>query len=135
MFRSHHVALSVSDLERSIEFYHLFGFALQHTYASTDGDRLIAHLRLGDMLLELFCYRNPSTASQCTNDWKADLATVGSKHVGLSVVSLREARERLEAAGCVCSTPTHGLTGMDYFFVRDPDGIWMEIVQDDRPHG
>jgi catechol 2,3-dioxygenase-like lactoylglutathione lyase family enzyme len=131
VFHPHHVALSVSDLDRSIEFYRVFGFKLKYQYESPDGDRNIAHLHLGNMFLELFCYRNHSLATKDT-DWEADLRAIGNKHFGLRVESVQEVFVRLKASGHLCTATRRGLTGMDYFFVRDPDGIWMEIVQDDR---
>jgi catechol 2,3-dioxygenase-like lactoylglutathione lyase family enzyme len=61
-----------------------------------------------------------------------DLETVGVKHLALRVPSVREARATLEQTGAVVTDTARGRTGIDYFFVRDPDGIWVEIVQDDR---
>jgi glyoxylase I family protein len=132
VFCLHHVALYVSNLQRSIEFYEIFGFTPIYQYSSDDGNRNIAHLQLGEMLIELFYF--PSAESQILSDkilMKNQNAT-GVKHFALRVASLQEALEKLRNLGLECTLPKRGLSGMDYFFVQDPDGILMEIVQDER---
>lgn len=61
--RIDHVALHVSDLQRSIEFYEkYFSFQLYFQHTAAAGHR-IAYLRLGDTVLELTHYPNGSSMS------------------------------------------------------------------------
>jgi catechol 2,3-dioxygenase-like lactoylglutathione lyase family enzyme len=133
VFVVHHVAFSVSDLEASIGFYRGFGFEPGVVWAADDGSLRIAHLRLGGFTVELFCYAGNSGRVPVVGGVGNDLEVVGVKHLGLRVRSLEGAREYLVGAGFDPGTPIRvGRTGLEYFFVRDPDGIWLEIVRDDR---
>ncbi|MGC2234945.1 MAG: VOC family protein [Pyrinomonadaceae bacterium] len=132
MFRVHHVALSVSDIGRSIEFYKAFGFSLVGQYPSPEKKRNIAHLRLGEVILELFCYSISKQRPAPEDVSTRDLSTIGIKHFSLQVTSLQDALRKLEDIGCKCTSSQKGQTGMEYFFVEDPDGMWIEIVQDER---
>jgi catechol 2,3-dioxygenase-like lactoylglutathione lyase family enzyme len=62
-----------------------------------------------------------------------DLEKLGVKHVAFSVSDINAAFEEFKAANCGEMTDIqHGRTGIDYFFIADPDGNWVEVVQDDR---
>ncbi len=133
MFNFHHIALSVADLRRSITFYQQLEFAPVMHWQAEDDSLQIAHLKKGDMLLELFCYRDPQQAPQSTQQLESDLKRIGTKHFGLRCANIREAKERLEEMGIAENIQiTRGRTGIDYFFIRDPDDIFIEFVQDNR---
>jgi glyoxylase I family protein len=131
-FSFHHLALSVQDLSRSMTFYRALGFAEVHRYEAPDGSIAISHLALGSMILELFCYTDVEVPAQPTTMGN-DLPVAGIKHFGIAVESVRAAREVLVARGIdpECDIAL-GRTGIEYFFVQDPDGVWVELVQDDR---
>ncbi|MDX8395199.1 MAG: VOC family protein [Mariprofundaceae bacterium] len=138
MFSLHHIALSVSSTERSIQFYQALGFSPVLTWEHEDKSLQITQLKLGDMLLELFCYNTPNKASTSpqtlTKSLEEDLKTIGIKHFGIKVPDIQQAREALIAQKLTdeSTSITQGRTGIDYLFIRDPDGLFVEILQDDR---
>ena len=133
MFSFHHVALSVLNLEESIAFYRVFGFKQVFAWQSEDGNLSIEHLRQGEMLLELFCFRNAVPAPTSSQSLATDLPRIGIKHFGLKVADISQAAEQLKRAGLAGDVEiVQGRTGIRYFFIKDPSGIMIEVVQDDR---
>lgn len=133
MFKIHHVSISVSDLNKSIEFYGIFGFQKLVQWDAPDGSMKVAHLKLGDCMLEIFSFKNHTDAPISSQKIETDLPVLGVKHFGLKVNSIRETKILLQQQNIVGDvTITKGHTGVEYFFIKDPDGILIEIVQDDR---
>jgi catechol 2,3-dioxygenase-like lactoylglutathione lyase family enzyme len=133
VFSVHHGTLSVADLGRSIAFYSHFGFEPVTRWAAEDGSLEIVHLSLGGIILELFCYAANRSQESGRYGVGNDLEQVGVKHLALQVSSLRAAKALLADLGLPTGTEiSHGRTEIDYFFVQDPDGLWLEIVEDHR---
>ena len=86
------------------------------------------------MVLELFCYADYKSAPETIYATATDLPIVGTKHFGLQVDSLEKARDDLAAKGITAADTAiaQGRTGIRYFFVKDPDGILVEIAEDHR---
>lgn len=133
-FRSHHAALSVRDLRASRTFYEWFGFREVATWSAGDGRLVIQHLALPDgFVLELFAFASARSAEQVPTEVGNDLPVPGVKHVGLRVEDVREARKSLVEAGFEGVTEVRrGRHPVEYCFVPDPDGHWLELVQDER---
>lgn len=133
MFTFHHVSLSVRDISKSIKFYGLFGFKEVLTWRGDDNKVTVSHLKLGDMLLELFCFKNNQEPSKSSQELATDLPRIGVKHFGLKVENLKITKNKFLENGLAKEIQiTQGKTGIDYFFIKDPDGILLEFLQDDR---
>ena len=144
---AHHTSYTVTNLERSLEFYRdLLGCEVLWQRTITDQyfrdivgfpDCVVkaVHLRLpgSDHVLELFEYEQPrgKTVDLNTNN-------VGNSHIALLVEDLQVAYEELSAKGVEFKSPPvmvdHGAnTGAWGAYIVDPDGIKMELLQ--RPKG
>lgn len=132
MFRVHHIALSVSDIDKSKEFYYFFWFKTVLDWISDNQDLSISHLMLGPIFLELFCYK--TFKKQNEKFLENDLRETGVKHFALEVDSIEAAKERVISAGIVKEEIEikTGRTGITYFFLRDPDRNFVEVVEDKR---
>ncbi|MGH7203755.1 MAG: VOC family protein [Candidatus Levyibacteriota bacterium] len=134
-FKPHHITISVKNLNISESFYQTFGFKRVHYWQADDKSLEILHLKNFTIILEIFCYAMPIDAPEHTKNLTTDLQVLGVKHFALQVESLVEAKEFLEGKKIAIVTPiTKGRTKVDYFFVKDPDDILVEIVQDDRQY-
>jgi len=134
MFSFHHVALSVSNIDESLEFYAIFGFKRVGDWEPEDKSFKIVNLRNGDTLLELFSYVNAKSLPEHHKDLLQDLPVVGIKHFGMQVASIDQAKENLQARGLdILHEDTNAdRSGANYFFVKDPDGILVEVMEDNR---
>ncbi len=132
MFKPHHICLSVEKIEETLTFYSALGFKeLLHWH---DEQSLhIYHLILDGFILELFHFVNHETLKSSPDDALTDLPVVGIKHFAFRVDCIETAKQKiieLQLADDI--TITQGRTGITYFFIKDPNGIFVEIVQDDR---
>jgi glyoxylase I family protein len=134
MYTFHHVCLSVSDRARSVAFYEKLGFGEVYLWEAPDKSLSITHLKNQAMILELFCYADSQPAPESIHDTATDLPVIGTKHFCLQVDSIEAARQDLAAKGMVDANTEikQGRTGPRFFFIADPDGILVEIMQDDR---
>jgi catechol 2,3-dioxygenase-like lactoylglutathione lyase family enzyme len=139
-----HTGITVSNLERSLEFWRdVLGFEFSHTaYQTGDFAKQItgvegAELRLavlkapGGHKIELLEYVAPA-------DWKRNPALqpcdVGHVHVALLVDDLDVVLERISAFGWKAAGKPQILTsgpntGKRVVYVRDPDGTTIEFME------
>lgn len=133
-FEPHHFALTARDIEVSAAFYAIFGFKVALRWTAQDGSLAIVHLSRSDgFLLEMFQYEANKACSRADLTVGNELERVGVKHLAFSVTDVHAAHAELLAGQCGELTEVQqGRTGIQYLFLADPDGNWVEIVQDDR---
>ena len=129
----HHVAISSSDKQKSVRFYEGLGFNTVFEWVAPDGDLRIVHMKLGQAILEIFNYSKPEIAPESMRSLDSDLRRIGTKHFGLQVSDIEQSRAQMTELGLGKDIEIkEGRTGIKYFFLKDPDGNWVEIVYDDR---
>ena len=124
-----HAALTVADLERSVEFYETLGFKVEIRYKGEDGGYDIVHLKLGENYVELFS--KPGISQRNVSDaFAGDIDTIGIKHFSLCSNDLEATVRYLRGNGLEpTSEIMQGKTVSKYVFFRDPDGNWVEIAE------
>ncbi len=129
-FKMDHFAISVSDADRSKAFYEKLGFSIVKDYEAEDKSVRILHMEMDGVILELFCYPDSTPVPDFTETVAKDLKVRGAKHMGLMAADLNEAARYLMEEGLIDEMPQirAGRLGRDYFFIKDPDGINVEII-------
>ncbi|MEM7143054.1 MAG: VOC family protein [Actinomycetota bacterium] len=131
-----HLCIAVAEMERSLAFYEqvlglerefdvtLDGEALD-TVTDDDGSRgRMIGLRVpgSGMIVELLCFGGP------TPDEPQPSNRLGYTNMSFNVDDLDAARQGLKDAG-VRAGPIADFDGVRMFFVADPDGTPIEIVE------
>lgn len=139
--KTDHLAITVSDLERSMTFYTgLLGFKETLTFESKlPGIRKISFLRLGETTLELIELED-------AKEFRDDPAMPGFKHLCLLVDDFDAEYNRLKNAGVRILEEPHVLNeehlkveysaievdmkkGLKRAVFADPDGLPVEILK------
>lgn len=132
MFNLNHIAISVTNMERSIEFYKKFGFKDFKSWKAEDESIKITMLKLNNTVLEIFCYKEYKELPETAKSTATDLPVLGTKHFALGVENIEEAKKFvLENNICESIDIKTGRLGKAYFFINDPDSILVEIIEND----
>ena len=130
MFNINHVAISVTNAKESIEFYKKFGFEEFKSWKAEDESIKINMLKLNNTVLEMFCYKEYAKLPETAKTTATDLPVLGTKHFALGVENIEQAKEfviKNEIANDI--EIKVGRLGKPYFFIKDPDGILVEIIE------
>ena len=141
------ISLSVSDLDRSVDFYtHVLTFekAATETRRGDEFARIqglpssatarVARLRLGDESIELVEYRSPSgrpfpADSQSNDHWFQHVAIIvrdmDAVYAKLETAQVRHASDRPQRL----PDWNKNAGGIRAYYFRDPDGHFLEILQ------
>ena len=133
---AHHYAITVSDLDRAVEFYRdVLGLEVIAEF-SVGGDAFatgvdvdgasaeFAHLDAGDARIELVSY-DPEGDTRGT----PSLNEPGAAHVGLEVEDLDAVYEALPNGVDTLSEPQTTESGTKICFVRDPENNLVELLE------
>jgi lactoylglutathione lyase len=121
-----HVAIKVTDLERSLAFYvGKLGFSEMLRLNKDDGSVWLVYLRItDDQYLEVF----PGAENDRAPGWNAN----GMNHMCLAVDDLKALVKEIEAAGIQLLMPLKlAVDGNWQAWIEDPDGNRIELMQMD----
>jgi catechol 2,3-dioxygenase-like lactoylglutathione lyase family enzyme len=140
----HHTGIIVSDLERSIDFYHgVLGLDFVNEPSPVFDEPELGEklgvpgaklrqvtLRAGDDYVELLQYLAPGSPISSPMPQNA----LGAHHVGFLVDDIEATVGALEAKGVQFVSPINSiddgvLAGWRWVYLADPDGITLELVQ------
>lgn len=127
-----HVAITVSDLDRALDFYRgILGFRVMGYLFDPDDERgaKTAYLDTGQGRIELFSFSRVPTQPAPPSD----NTQVGLRHLALRVTGLDAIAEQLACAGVEFTMlpKTSPRSGIRLAFFRDPDGTLIELVEGD----
>jgi len=126
-----HIALSVSSLNKSVAFYRkYFNLRCVKKYAYPDKGFTIALLKKGDIVLELFEFKKYKPLPGYRKTLGNDLRTLGVKHFSVEVSDIAGAYRKFKKAKISFATDLRMFdSGACYFFIKDPDGILIEVME------
>ena len=117
MFKIDHVNINVSDIEKSIKFYNeAFGLKEIRRKKAEDESFILAFLSDGSFKLELTWLRDM--------DRPYDLGD-NESHICFVTDDYDAAHELHKKMDVIC----YENTDMGLYFVEDPDGYWLEVVE------
>jgi lactoylglutathione lyase len=135
--RVDHVSYTVGDIDRSIDFYAKFGFEPVNRYTAAGAELdIAAATENADMDIQLL--RRPADGTTLElisytrqpSDRAARNSAVGAAHMAFVVGDIHTAYEQLTADGVeFLSTPNTDSYGEKWVYLRDPDGITVELMQ------
>jgi lactoylglutathione lyase len=124
-----HIGIRVHDLERSLAFYRVLGFEKTVGPVGPEPVAILMH----PAGIEINLVLNAPDADTPNVLMDVPLKAPGITHVALSCPDIEAAGRALKAAGYVIKDgPVRFPTGAQAIFVRDPDGVVIELNQ--PPH-
>ena len=139
-----HTGFVVTDLDRSLEFYRdALGLDVERRTESSapalsqivgyDNARIRVALLTGTdgHLLELIQYLNPvGTKRLAEEQYQRNLS--GATHLAFLVDDIEAVHARLmQAGGTKLNPPVDTRPGVKACYLQDPDGNWVELLQDE----
>ena len=119
-----HVAIKVTDLDRSLDYYvNKLGFPEMLRLSKDDGTVWLVYLRITDtQYLEVF----PGAENDRAPGWDAN----GMNHMCLTVDNIDEVLTRIAAAGLTLLLPLKtAIDGNRQAWLEDPDGNRIELME------
>lgn len=127
----HHVSLSVTNIENSINFYmRVLSAEVKKRY--DDAEVSIALLQVWWVFLELFSFvRDQYNLPEYRKKLWSDLHTVWTKHFAFTSNEYEQLRDHIIRCNVeIEQWETVWKTVSRYMFFKDPDGILWEILEE-----
>ena len=138
-----HTGITVSDLERSIRFYrevlglavsepvHCAGAMFENVTGVPGAEIDISFVRAPGHVIELLCFRKPEGRGRSS----LRSCDAGFWHLALKVRDLERVVAAVGQAGfqalsAIQRVPEGPLNGMKVVYVRDPDGVVLELIEE-----
>ena len=117
----HHIAILCSEREASLRFYETLGFRVTESHVRPERNDEAIFMNGPGIVLELFIsVGNPQRVS--------GPEAYGLRHLALRTEDAEDAREKLITAGYAPEPiRTDTFNGRKLFFVKDPDGLPIEL--------
>ncbi|MBN2239479.1 MAG: VOC family protein [Dehalococcoidales bacterium] len=130
-FSLDHIAVTVTNLETSIDFYTgIFGFSCERIIELPNAAGRIALLVKPDITIEMFQFSQASLLTTEDKNALTNLKVTGVRHLALRVKDVPKTAEYLRKNGVeFLSQPATGTRGYKRFFIKDPDGIPIELSE------
>ena len=130
-FSIDHTAISVSNLDISLKFYtEILVFICERIIDIPDGNGRIALLNKDDFTIEMFQFVDAQPYPNIDGILIDDLKKIGVKHIALRVQDIRAAALFLKEKEVeFINEPVKGARGYYRFFIKDPDGIPLELTE------
>lgn len=135
----HHFGIMVSDLDKVLPFYQdIFGMKImldtgimngpdvKAVMGRPDAQIRLVYLKSGDQTFELIQLITPPGKPIADN---TEFAEVGRAHLAIFVEDIEGFYKEMEEKGVRISCPIQVGPDIKLFYIRDPDGLWVEIVQ------
>lgn len=119
-----HVAFKVSDLDKALDFYcNILGLKEAFRINNDEDQPNLVYIKInGDNFIELF----PGGQGESVYD----NAKTGYKHVCLLVDDMEATLKQLSDRGLdISGQPNQGKSGCIQYFITDPDGNRIELMQ------
>lgn len=129
--RPHHVGISVSDMDRSLQWYgKTMGFQKRSETYLEDSRMKIVYITNGEFEIELFEREGSDAVPAHDQDLGHSFSVQGYKHFAFEVGDVDQTWLQLLELGveAVSEPATNQDLGVRYCFVRDPDGVLVEFL-------
>ncbi|MDL1250254.1 VOC family protein [Yersinia pestis] len=124
----HHVSITSRNINKSINFYQIFGFKSEKIY--DDIDITICWIINNSSRIEILQFKKSQGEEKPIDD-NNFLEKFGISHIAIKIDNVESWRERLMTAGISCTRISEARIGsFSYFFIDDPDGNKVEIIGD-----
>ena len=122
-----HVAITVTDMDKSIEFYtNKLGFSvINGPNPHPDNVRNVAFLMMDQVRLEIFSYKEKKESIAVQG-----IEGVGIHHKAFTVQNIEEYYQKLKKKGVIFTVkPRESWSGRKLAFIEDPDGILLQPIE------